>query len=122
MLNRILATASLLVLAGGVVFGSTAMADVQKAAKERGLVLACGGSHMHGAGHAQGSAVHESHETSQAAIQEGPAPQNQELCPVMGGKVDRSVFKDYEGKRVYFCCPACIDRFMEERDDPGEGA
>jgi len=35
----------------------------------------------------------------------------QELCPVMGFAVNKEVFVDYEGKRVYFCCPSCIEKF-----------
>jgi YHS domain-containing protein len=37
----------------------------------------------------------------------------QTACPVMGGKVDRSVFTDYQGKRIYFCCSGCIDDFKK---------
>ncbi|MBN2489853.1 MAG: efflux RND transporter periplasmic adaptor subunit [Planctomycetes bacterium] len=32
-------------------------------------------------------------------------------CPVMGGAIVRDVFLDHEGKRIYFCCPPCIDKF-----------
>lgn len=35
-------------------------------------------------------------------------------CPVMGGKIDKQYFADYEGKRVYFCCPACKEPFLKE--------
>ena len=35
-------------------------------------------------------------------------------CPVMGGEVKKDVFGDYEGKRVYFCCAACIDDFNKD--------
>jgi YHS domain-containing protein len=38
----------------------------------------------------------------------------QEKCPIMGNKVDKAVFTDYEGERVYFCCPGCIDKFNDE--------
>jgi YHS domain-containing protein len=33
----------------------------------------------------------------------------------MGGKIDRKVYADHGGKRVYFCCPGCIGTF---RGDP----
>ena len=36
---------------------------------------------------------------------------SQTICPVMGGKIDMKVFTEYEGQKVYFCCPACIDEF-----------
>ena len=32
-------------------------------------------------------------------------------CPVTGDKIDKKVFADYEGKRVYFCCAACLEKF-----------
>jgi len=37
----------------------------------------------------------------------------QTLCPVMGGAVDKQIFVDHDGKRVYFCCASCIDAFRE---------
>jgi YHS domain-containing protein len=39
---------------------------------------------------------------------------SQEICPVMGGKIDKSVYADHDGKRVYFCCPGCIATFEAE--------
>jgi YHS domain-containing protein len=47
------------------------------------------------------------------AKQEG---QPQKVCPVMGGKIDKSAYADYEGKRVYFCCPGCKATFLEDPD------
>lgn len=42
------------------------------------------------------------------------APNEQTICPVMGGAVDKEIFTDYKGKRVYFCCPGCIDEFNKD--------
>ncbi len=39
---------------------------------------------------------------------------NQENCPIMGGPVDKEVFVDYNGKRVYFCCDGCNTTFLED--------
>ena len=39
----------------------------------------------------------------------------QKTCPVMGGKIDKSLYEDYKGKRVYFCCPACPKEFKADR-------
>ncbi len=33
------------------------------------------------------------------------------ICPVMHGKVNPDLFVEYKGKKVYFCCPGCIDEF-----------
>jgi len=36
----------------------------------------------------------------------------QTMCPIMdGNKIDKNVFVEYEGKKVYFCCPACKATF-----------
>ncbi|MCI5223424.1 MAG: YHS domain-containing protein [Candidatus Electrothrix sp. AR4] len=40
------------------------------------------------------------------------APQT--TCPVMGGSINKEVYADHEGKRVYFCCPACIEQFKKD--------
>ena len=31
-------------------------------------------------------------------------PKPQTTCPVLGGNVDKNVYADYQGKRIYFCC------------------
>jgi YHS domain-containing protein len=38
----------------------------------------------------------------------------QENCPVMGGKINKSLYADYDGKRVYFCCTACPEPFKKD--------
>ena len=50
----------------------------------------------------------------------------QETCPVMGGKINKEVYADYNGKRVYFCCPGCIapfnkepEKFIKQLEDTG---
>jgi YHS domain-containing protein len=40
------------------------------------------------------------------------APQTN--CPVMGGAINKQHYSDYQGKRVYFCCPACISEFKKD--------
>lgn len=43
------------------------------------------------------------------------APNFQTVCPVMGGKINRTLFVDHDGKRVYFCCPGgCADKFKAD--------
>ncbi|MDA8305698.1 MAG: YHS domain-containing protein [Deltaproteobacteria bacterium] len=39
------------------------------------------------------------------------APQTK--CPVLGNKINKKVFVDYHGKRVYFCCPVCEAQFKK---------
>ena len=38
----------------------------------------------------------------------------QTVCPVMGGKIDKKSFADYDGKRVYFCCGGCSGAFNKD--------
>ena len=35
------------------------------------------------------------------------APKVQTVCPVMGGVINKDLYVDYKGKRIYFCCPDC---------------
>ena len=48
----------------------------------------------------------------------GPAmaaePQPQTVCPVLGGNIDKKVFIDYQGKRIYFCCSGCDAEFRKD--------
>lgn len=36
------------------------------------------------------------------------AVKKQTLCPIMGGEVNKNLFVDYQGKRIYVCCKGCI--------------
>ena len=38
----------------------------------------------------------------------------QELCPVMGHKIDSKIYSDYQGRRIYFCCTDCVKKFKAE--------
>ena len=38
----------------------------------------------------------------------------QESCPVVGGKINKDLYVDYQGQRVYFCCPSCIEVFKKD--------
>ena len=40
-------------------------------------------------------------------------PEPQILCPVMGNAINKEVFTDYNGMRIYFCCAGCDDTFLE---------
>ncbi|VGO15568.1 Cation efflux system protein CusB [Pontiella desulfatans] len=44
-------------------------------------------------------------------------PRAQTHCPVMGNPVNKEVYVDHEGLRIYFCCPGCDSTFKE---DPGK--
>ena len=38
----------------------------------------------------------------------------QTTCPIMGGKINESLYVDYDGKRVYVCCQVCIGKVKED--------
>jgi YHS domain-containing protein len=40
-------------------------------------------------------------------------PANQTKCPVLGNPVNKNIYTDYNGKRIYFCCPPCIRQFKQ---------
>jgi YHS domain-containing protein len=61
---------------------------------------------------------HEGHE--HAAVQAKPEAETastteQTTCPVMeGNKINKAIFTEYKGKKVYFCCPECKPKFEAE--------
>ncbi len=42
------------------------------------------------------------------------AAKQQIACPVQGGKINKELYADYKGQRVYFCCAACIPIFNKD--------
>ena len=42
-----------------------------------------------------------------AVVQAG----EQTTCPVTGEAIDKNVFVEYKGKKVYFCCAMCKPKF-----------
>lgn len=50
----------------------------------------------------------------------------QTTCPVMGGKIDKSLYVDHDGKRIYVCCSGCIgaikadpQKYIKQLEDAG---
>ena len=35
----------------------------------------------------------------------------QTICPVMGGPINKELFVEYQGKKVYLCCEDCVKMF-----------
>ena len=38
----------------------------------------------------------------------------QKLCPVTGDPIDPSIYVDYNGRRIYFCCALCPADFKKD--------
>ena len=51
-----------------------------------------------------------------ALMMVGPAlaqAKGQTVCPVLHGNIDKNVYADYKGQRVYFCCKGCDEEFKK---------
>jgi len=46
----------------------------------------------------------------EAAKQPAQDKKAQTECPVQGEKINKSLFVDYKGKRIYVCCGMCIGK------------
>lgn len=44
---------------------------------------------------------------------EPKSPNVQKLCPVMNEPINKNLFVDFEGKRIYVCCPHCIEKVKD---------
>jgi YHS domain-containing protein len=57
------------------------------------------------------TATKEAEEVKKTA-EEAAVEVEQTMCPVMdGNKIDKNVFVEYKGKKVYFCCEDCKAKF-----------
>ena len=43
-------------------------------------------------------------------------------CPVMGGKINPEMTADYDGGKVAFCCPPCLDEWAKMSDEEKKAA
>jgi len=78
----------------------------------------------------KGEIVYRGNFTPHATLREGvrtalatrpatPSPQSiagkaQTTCPVMGSAINKSVYTDHNGQRIYFCCPGCVETFKKD--------
>lgn len=55
-------------------------------------------------------------ETEAAKESAAPAAKaiEQTLCPVMGTPINKDIYTEYQGKKVYFCCAECKEKFEKE--------
>jgi YHS domain-containing protein len=64
--------------------------------------------------HAGCSHGHKGHDHAHEAAVEAEELPMQKTCPVMGGTVNKGLYEDYDGRRVYFCCEGCRKPFKED--------
>ncbi len=41
----------------------------------------------------------------------------QTTCPIMGNPINKDIFTEYKGKKVYFCCPECKEKFEAKPEE-----
>ena len=64
---------------------------------------------------AQGAQAEEKPQATPATNTKEAPTKTQKICPLMGGEVDRSLYVDYNGKRIFVCCTECLP---EVKKDP----
>lgn len=51
--------------------------------------------------------------TNATTTEKGISTKPQTHCPVLNEPIDKKVFIDHNGKRIYFCCSGCIENFKK---------
>jgi hypothetical protein len=41
----------------------------------------------------------------------------QKYCPVMGGEIDKSLYVDYDNKRIFVCCSGCVETVKKDLEN-----
>ena len=111
-----------LVVVGGLTFGTLAL--VTGCQKEKPVATGSRQmeqtpAHQHGtmaqprsnAAPAQPMPMPAQTTTAEPAVQ---TVAEQTTCPIMGGPIDKSIFVEYKGKKVYFCCKGCVAEFQND--------
>ncbi len=52
----------------------------------------------------------------QAGAEDTAQKKPQTKCPIMGNEINKEVYLDYQGQRVYFCCPGCPANFKKDAE------
>jgi len=67
--------------------------------------LMASGSHSHGGSHGNKDSNHK-------VVTKG----TQKVCPIRKEAIDPDVFIEYQGQKVYFCCPGCDKKFLKDAE------
>ena len=57
---------------------------------------------------------HEHAATSTEPAAKVASAAEQTTCPVMGGAINKDIFTEYKGKKVYFCMESCKTAFEKD--------
>ena len=62
----------------------------------------------------------------EAVKQDQEVKKAQTECPIMGNKINKNLFVDAQGKRIYVCCGGCIakikadpEKYIKELEEKG---
>ena len=61
--------------------------------------------------------AHAENTMAETAVSTAVATTEQTLCPVMDAPINKDMFVEYEGKKVYFCCGGCEKMFLENPEE-----
>jgi len=101
-------------LVGGFVFVALAMVNGCK--KEEPTPAPTDTSSEHDHEHGEEGHTHDSEtaQTSESA-KEIASTGEQTTCPIMVGQpINKAIFAEYKGKKVYFCCAGCDTKFKAD--------
>jgi YHS domain-containing protein len=67
--------------------------------------------------------------TPNAGVEKAKQLKPQTTCPVMGGAIDKNLYFDYKGKRIYVCCEGCLaklrknpEKYLKKLEKMGQAA
>ncbi len=109
--------AGLLMLAGGTAWAGAACCGAENEAKAQDKACAC----------RAGAAAKSTAATADAAAPAVEAEvKAQTLCPVMNAPINRNLYVDHDGKRIYVCCRGCLGavkadpaKYIKQLEDRG---
>lgn len=58
-------------------------------------------------------AAAETTKDAKEAVDKVVSTDEQTVCPIMGQPVNKELYTEYKGKKVYFCCAGCEEKFKQ---------
>ena len=101
-------------LVGGFVFVAVALVNGCK--KGESAAPPTGTSSQHEREHGEHGHTHDSEmAVAVDSAKEVASSAEQTTCPIMeGNPINKAIFTEYKGKKIYFCCPGCDSKFKAD--------
>jgi len=87
------------------------MQNMMSGEGKTGPMMMCPMMHMMGGKGQEGSMMCQWMQASSESNDVQTKSSEQMTCPVMGGLINKDIYTEYDGKKVYFCCPGCEGKF-----------